>query len=320
MKSRNSVWRGCGAALAVALLVTSCSGGGGGSTNGSDPAPKAKTLATLTQGSYVALGDSYTAGPDIPTQGGTPAGCDRSSVSYPDLVAQKLGFKAAKVRDVSCSGATIADLTGTQSTSNGDNAAQLSALSSATTLVTLGIGGNDVDFATVLTHCVEMDLIPSLIGNAIAGSSPCKSYYTSDGTNKIEQLIKDAAVRLPAVLSQIKRRAPQAEVFVVGYPDLLPSTGAGCADSLGITSPDLVFLNGEELLLNAMLKVGAKAAGAVYVDTYAPSKGEDACADKSARWIEPLLPSSPAAPLHPNAHGERGMADAVLSAVKASVA
>ncbi len=74
----------------------------------------------------MALGDSYTAGPDIPTQGGTA--CRMRPLQrqlHPDLVAQKLGFKAAKVRDVSCSGATISDLTGTQSTSNGDNAAQL---------------------------------------------------------------------------------------------------------------------------------------------------------------------------------------------------
>jgi lysophospholipase L1-like esterase len=319
MKSRNSAIRACGGALVVALLVTSCSGGGGGSAGSSDPARKADTLATLTQGTYVALGDSYTAGPDVPTQGGTPAGCDRSSVSYPDLVAQKLGFNAAKVHDVSCSGATIADLTGKQSTSGGVNAAQLTALSSSTTLVTLGIGGNDVDFASVLTHCVEMDLIPALIGNAAAKYSPCKAYYTSDGINKIAQLIKDAAISLPRVLSEITRRAPKARVFVVGYPDLLPSSGAGCADSLGITSPDLVFLNAEEVGLNAMLKLSAKAAGAVYVNTYTPSQGKDACAAESTRWIEPLLPSSPAAPLHPNARGEQGMADAVLGSIKVAV-
>ena len=318
MTRRNSVLRGCGGALAVALLVTSCSGGGGGSSAGSGSARAAHTLAALTQGSYVALGDSYTAGPDIPAQGGTPAGCDRSSVSYPDLVAQKLGFKTGKVRDVSCSGATITDLTGTQSTSDGVNAAQLSALSSSTTLVTLGIGGNDIDFAGVLTHCVEMDLIPSLIGRAAAKLSPCEAYYTSGGINKIEQQIEDAAIRLPDALRQIARRAPQADVFVVGYPDLLPSSGAGCADSLGITSTDLVFLNAEELLLNSMLKASAKAAGAVYVNTYAPSEGKDACAAEATRWVEPLLPSSPAAPLHPNARGEQGMAAAVLTAIKSA--
>ena len=36
---------------------------------------------------------------------------------------------------------------------------------------------------------------------------------------------------------------------------------------------------------------------------------------EDSRWIEPLLPASPAAPMHPNAAGEQGMADAVAQAV-----
>ena len=312
---------GCGAAVVGALLLTSCSSSGNDGTTAAAPAAvpsTARSSAALTQGSYVALGDSYTAGPDIPDQDSTPAGCQRSSQNYPALVAQSLGFASSRVRDVSCSGATMADLTGAQSTSGGVNAAQLDALSASTTLVTLGIGGNDVDFAGVLTRCVEVDLVPSLIGSAASGASPCKSYYTSGGTDQIEQKIQAAATGLTSVLSQIAERAPHAHVFVVGYPDLLPSSGSGCAGSLGITSADLVFLNQEELRLNSMLEVNTKTAGAVYVDTYTPSQGRDACADQDVRWIEPLVPASPAAPLHPNARGEQGMADAVLSAVKSA--
>lgn len=323
MSSWKSVASGCAAAAVGGLLLTSCSSNGGGTLAAPGSIASASTSApskpaTLTHGNYVALGDSYTAGPDIPTQGGTPAGCERSSSNYPSLVAQSLGFQAARVRDVSCSGATIADLTSSQSTSDGVNADQLSALSSSTTLVTLGIGGNDVDFAGVLTRCVEVDLIPSLIGSSAAQSSPCQAYYTSGGTDQIEQKIQAAATGLADALSQITRRAPRASVFVVGYPDLLPSGGNSCASTLGITSADLVFLNQEELRLNAMLQASAKAAGAVYVDTYTPSQGHDACTEPSVRWTEPLDPASPAAPLHPNARGEQAMADAVLGAIKSS--
>ena len=320
--SWKSAVRGCGVAVVGGLLLTSCSSNGGGTT--AAPAPESastsasRTPATLTQGSYVALGDSYTAGPGIPTQDGTPSGCDRSSSNYPSLVARSLGFNTDQVRDVSCSGATIADLTGSQSTSDGVNAAQLSALSPSTTLVTLGIGGNDVDFADVLTRCVEVDLIPSLIGNSADQSSPCQAYYTSGGTDQIEQKIQAAATSLADALSRITQRAPRASVFVVGYPDLLPSGGNDCAGTLGITSADLVFLNQEELRLNAMLQSSAKAAGAVYVDTYTPSQGHDACTEPSVRWTEPLNPASPAAPLHPNARGEQAMADAVLGAIKSA--
>jgi lysophospholipase L1-like esterase len=317
MSSWKSAMCACGAAVVGALLLTSCSGSGGGTSAAHASSTSAsRTLATLTQGSYAALGDSYTSGPDIPTQVGTPAGCERSSRNYPSLVAQSLGFKTDRVHDVSCSGATIADLTGPQSTSDGVNAAQLSALSSSTTFVTLGIGGNDVDFAGVLTRCVEVDLIPSLIGSSTAQSSPCQAYYTSGGTDQIEQKIQAAATSLADALGQITRRAPHAGVFVVGYPDLLPPGGDSCADTLGITSADLVFLNQEELRLNAMLKASAKAAGATYVDTYTPSQGHDACTEPTVRWTEPLDPGSPAAPLHPNARGEQAMANAVLTAIK----
>jgi hypothetical protein len=54
------------------------------------------------------------------------------------------------------------------------------------------------------------------------------------------------------------------------------------------------------------------------VDTYTPSQGHDACSAPASRWLEPLLTTSAAAPLHPNAAGERGMADAVVEAVKSA--
>src|ERR1051326_4231915 len=62
-------------------------------------------------GLYVALGDSYTAGPFIPVQQDDPVGCLRSDHNYPHLVAAILGFR---LRDVSCSGATTQDMTSPQ--------------------------------------------------------------------------------------------------------------------------------------------------------------------------------------------------------------
>jgi hypothetical protein len=39
------------------------------------------------------------------------------------------------------------------------------------------------------------------------------------------------------------------------------------------------------------------------------------CKSESTRWIEPLIPGSPAAPLHPNATGEAEMAQFVEAAI-----
>jgi len=306
------VGRAARAAVCIAvgaLLLAACSGS-------QTHSPRATSAtAQAPQGPYVALGDSYTSGDGIPDPVGTPAGCRRSDRDYPALVAQRLRLKAAEVRDVSCSGARISDLSAAQSTGDGANPAQLTALSAATALVTVGIGGNDVDFAGVLTRCVTEDLIPALIGGRAAQVAPCRAYYTGGGVDRLGQQIQAAASDLADALAQIARRAPHARVYVVGYPALLPAAGASCGHTLGITPGDVSFLHQQELRLNSMLRQRAEAAGAAFVDTFTPSAGHDACSAAAGRWIEPLLPDSPAAPLHPNARGEQGMAEAVVRAV-----
>ena len=47
--------------------------------------------------------------------------------------------------------------------------------------------------------------------------------------------------QLANTLSQIKARARRARVYVVGYPDLLPSSGNRCANTLGITTGDIAL-------------------------------------------------------------------------------
>jgi hypothetical protein len=42
--------------------------------------------------------------------------------------------------------------------------------------------------------------------------------------------------------------------------------------------------------------------------------GHDFCQPTGVKWVEGLVPTSPAAPVHPNALGERAMAQQVLAA------
>jgi hypothetical protein len=69
------------------------------------------------------------------------------------------------------------------------------------------------------------------------------------------------------------------------------------------------WFNSLELELNAVLRQAAQANGATYVDTFSSSIGHDACADDA--WVNGIVPSSAAFPLHPNATGEANMAAAV---------
>ena len=320
------------AGVVTALLAAGCSAGGGTPAPGkpqptaSKPAkkatadPVATAAPTLATGQYVALGDSYTAAPRISSQAGAPAGCGRSSDSYPMLVAQRLALDADRFTDVSCDGATIADLAGSQVTGSGTNPPQLDALSPATTLVTLGIGGNDVHWTAILGECVKLDYGTVLVGSSAAQhSARCQQHYTAGGTDQVRQYIQAAAGPLATALAEIKDRAPNARIYVIGYPDLIPaSSGSACERTFGVTLADMAFLNTQEERLNTMLRQQATAAGASYVNTYTPSLGHSGCAAKDSRWVEPWLPESPAYPLHPNAAGERGMATALISALAAA--
>jgi lysophospholipase L1-like esterase len=325
-RKRRAAWAAASMA-GIALLLAACS------TTPDPPSASARTPAAHTptaaataaatpraanvlHGSYVALGDSYTAGLGVPRQTGAVAGCGQSTSSYPHLVARSLRLD---LTDMSCSSATIPDMTAAQPTGQGTNPAQLSALSSGTALVTVSIGGNDIGIIGIVTKCAELDLLPALIpGRSSSTLTPCEDYYTSGGSDQIRERIQAVSGHLADTLAQIKSRSPRARVYVVGYPDLLPARGGGCGDTMAITDADIAFLNQEELRLNGVLQEAAHAAGDGYVDTYTPSEGHDACSAPGSRWLEPLLTSAPAAPLHPNAAGEHEMADSVVEAVKSA--
>lgn len=254
---------------------------------------------------YVALGDSFTSGPLIPNQLPGPWGCFRSDHNYPHLVA---GFLAQPLRDVSCGGAKTVDMTAPQPVFDGANPPQLHAVDSETGLVTIGIGGNDIGFSEIVKTCAT--LIPL--------GTPCQRRYVGSGGDEISRRIAETGPKVAAVLAEIDRRAPQAEVFVVGYPAVLPDAGPGCWPIMPYTSGDVSYLRAKEKGLNAMLAAQAAAAGAVYVDAYGPSIGHDACALPGTRWVEPLVPASFAAPVHPNAVGTAGVASVVVATIKAS--
>lgn len=247
--------------------------------------------------SYAALGDSYASGPLIPTQ--VDANCLRSDHNYPSLTAARL--RPAAFADVSCSGATTAEMWQAQ----GTNPPQLDALTRRTTLVTVQIGGNDIGFGSIIRTCAGLAATDPT-------GSPCTKYYNSGGTDQLQQNIQLTAPKIAAVLDAVHHRAPRARVVVVGYPDLMPEDGIGCRPAVPFADGDFAYLRDTEKRLNAMLSLQARASHATYVDTYTATIGHDMCKAPADRWIEPLTPASPAAPAHPNALGEQAMAAAVL--------
>ncbi|WP_158881370.1 SGNH/GDSL hydrolase family protein [Amycolatopsis anabasis] len=252
-------------------------------------------------GRYVALGDSYTSAPRTGKQAGEPPGCARSDNNYPHLLAASL--KPKEFADVSCSGAVTGNLGGAQQTRDGTNPPQLNAVNADTTLVTLGIGGNDVGFISLAGQCATSD----------PNSAKCRAQLTAGGRDQLAERIDATAPKIADALEKIHAKAPKARVVVVGYPTVLPD-GNGCWPSLPFGGPDVNYLRDSLDKLNRMLAAQAKAHKAGFADTAAPSKGHDMCAEPAQRWTEGVLPVDAAA-LHPNAKGERAMADAVRKVI-----
>jgi hypothetical protein len=254
-----------------------------------------------TSGTYVALGDSYASGPAItPTASGAPSTCMQSAVNYPHLTAAALGLT---LTDASCAGATVSDMT--QSQASGVPP-QFSALSAADTIVTIQVGGDDNNtFVTAILGCGLLD-----INDPLNIGAPCKAAFGNTFANEIAS---DAA-NISAALHQVHTLAPNARVYVVGYPDILPRHG-NCWPQMPLTTGDVAYMRGVENDLNTMLSQQASASGATYIDTYDPTIGHDACHPESSRWIEPIIPATDAAPVHPNAAGEATMARIVEIAI-----
>ena len=118
------------------------------------------------------------------------------------------------------------------------------------------------------------------------------------------------------MIQGIHARSPQAKVFVVGYPDILPQSGR-CYPTMPLTTGDTAYLNNIEQQLNSMLATQAAANGATFVDTFTPSIGHDACKSASVRWVEPIVATNGGISVHPNGTGEAQTALQVEAAMTA---
>ncbi|MFJ8544349.1 SGNH/GDSL hydrolase family protein [Streptomyces sp. NPDC093586] len=251
---------------------------------------------------YVAMGDSYASGAGLP--GVKDAECDRTTGSYPSIVAGTSAGKNRAFKDVTCSGATTRSIWNAQ----GSKPPQINALTPNTKLVTLTIGGNDVGFTNVLATC-------ALVKSSDPDGSPCKRYFTT-GKDVLGERINTVEGRVRDVITDIRRRSPDAKIVVVGYPALFPDNGVGCAE-VPFARQDFAFLRDTTLKLNRALarRAAAGGTGVSYADTYAPTVGHDMCQPRDRRFIESLAPAAGSMAAHPNGYGQLMMAAATYDRI-----
>ena len=117
-----------------------------------------------------------------------------------------------------------------------------------------------------------------------------------------------------AALAAVTRKAPKAEILLVGYPRLMPSNGT--CDQAPYTARDVAWIASHGVRPLASLAAAARAHDVTFVPMYARSQGHDICSGGDA-WVNGLNPpNGDGLILHPNAAGEQAIADAVAAVLR----
>jgi lysophospholipase L1-like esterase len=240
--------------------------------------------ASAAASNYVALGDSYSSGVGSGSYISASGNCLRSTKAYSALWAA--AHKPSSYTSVACSGATTADVVNNQ----------VGALSAATTLVSVTIGGNDVGFSSVLEHCV------------IDGTSTCVSDINAAETK--------ARTTLPGLLDNayaaIHKHAPNARVVVLGYPRFYD---LGVWLCIGLSSTSRSKINEGADVLDSIMSAAAARHGFSFGDVRSRfAAGHEIC-DGGSSWLHSVDWTDITQSYHPTASGQSGAYLPALTAI-----
>lgn len=264
---------------------------------------------------YVALGDSYASGVGL-----------APSLAYPVLLREHGLDRFSTLTQAAGSGAVTGDVTGSQ----------VGALRDSTATVTLTVGGNDVGFASVLAACLHSPE-PRLQMVLDSGGAGWRRRLRTEAEQRIAFLGGPAAVPqgrsvpMVRVLSDIARRAPDAEILVTGYPRLLgdrpTASGHRGSDTLPlyVSAEDAAWLSAQSDALDAAIAAAvgrAQGSGvrARFVDVSATFAGH-ALSDHDTPWVNGVVLASltslvpDASSFHLTAEGSAAYAAAIAAAV-----
>jgi len=272
-------------------------------------------------GRYVALGDSYSAGEGLaPFQEGTQdtdQGGDRCHRSERFAYPLLLEFVHETTRAFrACSGAVVPNVFDTVQDHSGVlNSQGLQVepdiAGDDVTLVTLTMGGNDVDFAKVLSFCY--------FEGPDCSELPYKGYeHLRDWANA---RLSELKVDLINLYERLRNAFPRARILVLGYPALFPlkappiyrDRGALCTALFREwTSPEREAIRDAGFHLSRVILEATQAAGKdiEYVDISSHFAGHEPCSTGGewVRFIGLLNSAVRDGSFHPLADGQRMMA------------
>ncbi len=188
---------------------------------------------------WLAGGDSFSSGHGTPGEQGT---CRQNSAAWPQVAREQADVPLAQggYRFAACSGNVMSDLSGQANGRRYD-------------LVTFSFGGNDIDFAGVVSNCVLGGLVDTVNPwlRPISGCEPDANVR------------RTISARIGGGYRDFLRRAARdvvntgGNVVVVGYPAILedPNRWVGVAQSIdlcnGIRRDDAAHIRGWAGMLNS---------------------------------------------------------------------
>ena len=177
----------------------------------------------------------------------------------------------AKLTDASCGGAATTNVTAPQMIGAEFVPPQLDAVTRSTDLVTVELGYNDQNwFAGLFSGCTAMT-------PADPAGHPCQN-FPPVGSPDPEATADVIGEQVLATLEKVKKKAPDARVLLVGYPQLVPASGT-CPE-LPLATGDYPYVRSMMELLDDELRKAADSADVTYVDVLGASDGHDICAGR----------------------------------------
>lgn len=224
---------------------------------------------------YLALGDSFSSGEgayDYFVETDTNENkCHLSRQSYPYLIGRRVGFR--NYHSAACSGAKIQDITtfvqkqklpepNTMGNLLPGFQKQIQYVRDQNpSVVTVGIGGNDIGFISKMKACLNV--------------GTCYQYY-EDRLEMVREVNRQFAT-LASLYQLLKTETRStARVYVVGYPRVAKE-GGSCAVNVRLDSDEVVLVNQLIDYLNVVIATAARKTGLPYIDVSEAFAGHRLC-------------------------------------------
>ncbi len=248
-------------------------------------ADSAAASHSKTRGDYVALGDSYASGVGASVYDEASGACLQSPKSYPRSWSRK--HPKLKLKDETCSGYRVPQV----------RAEQLDALSRKTKLVTLTVGGNDVGFRTTVDACLG------------GTDAQCQGAAALAVNYANTTLIGD----LTTLYGEIRAKAPNARLVVLGYPHLVDPDGTGsCGDITPNAERRALFTTTVDAV-NEAIVTATKQARVKFIDMRKTFDGHEACSEDP--WLHEVDLDNTSEMFHPTDAGYRAYTRQLTKAI-----